>query len=174
MQLEKNENPCEQKSNQVGSKTSRKKSNVNYIEVVPSRPLYCMNPLGIERVLKLLFDPEERTPLKMVIENVFGYTMLIDYEIENVFCTTFGHPDTVYCDCIQDFLLMSHLDTDFSASELALWGITKVSLWIGDGSTRIVDTKTFFEALKQQLENKSKELVIQYDNEEIRIDNIII
>ena len=66
------------------------------------------------------------------------------------------------------------LDTNAATVWLALWGITKVSLLLGDGSTRIVDTKTFYEAFKQQLENKSDELVIQYDNEEIRIENKII
>ena len=78
MQLEKNENPGEQKSSQVGSKTSRKKSNVNYIEVVPSRPTYTGTGNELARVLKLLFDPEESIPVKMVVEYLYGYTELLD------------------------------------------------------------------------------------------------
>ena len=177
MQLEKNENPGEQKSSQVGSKTSRKKSNVNYIEVVPSLPTYYMDEGEIGRVLKLLFVPEEPTPVKVVLEYPFGRVELLDYDKLVklfIFSTLLDHPDTVYSDCIQDFLRICDLDTDHAASELALWGITKVSLLLGDGSTRIVDTKTFYEAFKQQLENKSDELVIQYENEEIRIPNILI
>ena len=165
------ENPGEQKSSQVGSKTSRKKSNVNYIEVVPPKPLYYMVDCAIVRVLKLLFVPEEIHPVKMVVQHIFGLPLLFNYGYNDIFSTLLDHPDTVYSDCIQDFLRICDLDTDHAASELALWGITKVSLFLGDGSTRIVDAKTFYEAFKQQLENKSDELVIQYENEEIRIDN---
>jgi len=177
MQLEKNENPGEQKSSQVGSKTSRKKSNVNYIEAVPSLPTYCPDEGEIGRVLKLLFVPEEPTPVKVVLEYPFGRVELLDYDKLVklfIFSTLFGHPDTVLHFCIQDFLPvcdLDTLDTDFAARGLAEWGITKVSLWTEDGSTKIVDTKTFYEAFKQQLENKSDELVIQYENEEIRIPN---
>lgn len=171
MQLEKNENPGEQKSSQVGSKTSRKKSNVNYIEVVPSLPTYYMDEGEIGRVLKLLFVPEEPTPVKMVVQHTFGLPLLIDYEHRDIFSTLLDHPDTVRSFCIEEFLLMCDLDTDFAVEGLAGWGITKVELRLGDGSTKIVDTKTFLEAFKQQLENNSDELVIQYENEEICIPN---
>ena len=174
MQLEKNENPGEQKSSQVGSKTSRKKSNVNYIEAVPSLPTYCPDEGEIGRVLKLLFVPEEPTPVKVVLEYPFGRVELLDYDKLVklfIFSTLFGHPDTVRSFCIEEFLLMCDLDTDFAVEGLAGWGITKVELRLGDGSTKIVDTKTFYEAFKQQLENNSDELVIQYENEEIRIPN---
>ena len=171
MQLEKNENPGEQKSSQVGSKTSRKKSNVNYIEVVPSLPTYYMDEGEIGRVLKLLFVPEEPTPVKVVLEYPFGRVELIDYKHRDIFSTLPDHPDTVRSFCIEEFLLMCDLDTDFAVEGLAGWGITKVALRLVDGSTKIVDTKTFLEAFKQQLENKSDELVIQYENEEIRIPN---
>ncbi len=165
------ENPGEQKSSQVGSKTSRKKSNVNYIEAVPSLPTYCPDVAGVVRVLKILFVPEERTPVKMVVQHTFGLPMLIDYEHRDIFSTLPDHPDTVRSFCIEKLLLMCDLDTDYAARELAGWGITKVELRLGDGSTKIVDTKTFYEAFKQQLENNSDELVIQYENEEIRIPN---
>ena len=171
MQLEKNENPGEQKSSQVGSKTSRKKSNVNYIEVVPSLPTYYMDEGEIGRVLKLLFVPEEPTPVKVVLEYPFGRVELIDYKHRDIFSTLPDHPDTVRSFCIEEFLLMCDLDTDFAVEGLAGWGITKVALRLVDGSTKIVDTKTFLEAFKQQLENNCDVLVIQYENEEIRIPN---
>ena len=174
MQLEKNENPGEQKSSQVESKTSRKKSNVNYIEVVPSLPTYYMDEGDIGRVLKLLFVPEEPTPVKVVLEYPFGRVELLDYDKLVklfIFSTLFGHPDTVLHFCIEELLLLYDLETDFAARELAGWGITKVELRLGDISTKIVDTKTFLEAFKQQLENNCDVLVIQYENEEIRIPN---
>ena len=79
-----------------------------------------------------------------------------------------------YSYSVEELLLRRDLDPDSATRGLAEWGITKVALRLENGSTRIVDPKTFYEAFKQQLKNKSDELVIQYENEEIRIPNILI
>ena len=56
------ENPGEQKSSQVRSKTSRKKSNVNYIEAVPSLPTYCPDEGEIGRVLNYCSFQKRTSP----------------------------------------------------------------------------------------------------------------
>ena len=60
---------------------------MNYIEVVPSLPTYYMDEGEIGRVLKLLFVPEEPTPVKVVLEYPFGRVELLDYEHCDIFST---------------------------------------------------------------------------------------
>ena len=163
-----NENPGELNSSQVGSKTSRKMKSVNYIEVVPTLPTYCISRCEVARVLKLLFVPEEFNPVKIVIEYDMGFSHLLDYDLDEIetFATLLGQPDTVEGYHLETLLFECDLDPDFAARQLAKWNITKVSL--GQHSDKLIDTKTYLEALKKLLINKSNEIVIPYGNEEIR------
>ena len=67
MKQEFNENPCEQKSSQVGNKASCENKKVNYIVVVPSLPMYCISYCEIAKVLKMHI-PLQRTPNFGVLE----------------------------------------------------------------------------------------------------------
>lgn len=168
MKLEIQENPGEQKSSQVGSKTSGEMKNVNYTEAVPTLPMYCISDCEITRVLKLLFVPEKFNPVKVIVEFNMGFCHLLDYDPceTETFSTLLGQPDTVEFYHLERLLFECELDADFAARQLAEWNITKVSL--GHHSDKLIDTKTYFEAYKQFLTSKSKEMVIPYGNEEIR------
>ena len=162
------ENPGEQNSSQVGSKTSSKKKNVNYTEAVPTLPMYCISDSDVTKVLKLLFVPEKFNPVKMIVEFDMGFCHLLDYDPckTDTFSTLLGQPDTVEYYHLERLLLECELDPDFAARQLAKWNITKVSL--GSHSDKLIDTKTYFEAYKQFLISKSEEMVIPCENEEIR------
>ena len=164
MLLEINENPGEQNSSQVGSKTS----SVNYTEAVPTLPMYCISDCEITRVLKLLFVPEKNDPEKMIVEFNMGFCQLLDYDPceTYTFSTLLGQSDTVKHYHLERLLLEVDLDTDIAASQLSGWNITKVSLC--NYSDKLIDTKTYLEAYKQFLISKSEEMVIPYGNEEIR------
>ena len=139
------ENPGEQNSNQVGSKTSSVK---DYIEVVPSVPLYRMQGHAILKITKLIFDPEEIHPKKMVLESSVGSCILIDNDYNDLdeFSTFPNRPDTIAWYPAEEFLYHCDIDIDHAVEEFRDWGITQVDL--GHGLDITVDVRTFLEAIK--------------------------
>lgn len=163
MKLEINENPGELNSSQVGSKTSSVK---DYIEVVPSLPTYHMEEGGlISKVLKYLFIPENSFPDKMVIEYLMGFSRIEDYEYDynDEFSTTPGHPDTIAWLPAEKFLDYCDLDVDQAVEEFKNWGITQVDL--SHGLDISVDIRTFLEAIKKFEEGDTKEVIIPCQRE---------
>jgi hypothetical protein len=163
MKLEIQENPGEQKSSQVGRKTSSVK---DYIEVVPSLPTYHMSDVGtISKVLKYLFNPDNAQPEKMLTESNMGFCLLENCECDcfEEFSTIFGHPDTIAMFPAGKFLDYCDMDVDQGVEELKKWGITQVDL--GQGLNISVDTKTFFDALKKYVDGDTDEIVIPCQRE---------
>lgn len=156
------ENPGEQNSSQVGSKTTSVK---DYIEVVPSVPLYRMQGYAILKITKLIFDPEEIHPNKMVLESSVGSCILIDNDYNDLdeFSTFPNRPDTIAWYPAEEFLYHCDKDIDHAVEEFRDWGITQVDL--GHGLDITVDVRTFLEAIKEFKEGDTDEIVIPCQRE---------
>ena len=129
------------------------KKNYNYLEVEPVAPTYLVSDVNVAKIVKFLFDPEQKNPIKYVTQDISGLCLIEEDNGVQPFSPLPLHADTVADDAVYNAFMAMNYNREDTLLEFKAWGFTKVYLYYD----WVIPMEDFLDGVIEHFVNKGKE-----------------
>lgn len=131
------------------------KKNNNYLVVEPVAPTYLVSDVNVAKIVKFLFDPEQRAPIKYVIQDGSGLCLMEEDKNAMPFSPLPLHADTVADDAVYNAFMAMDYNREATLREFKAWGIDKV--YLAPFYDKVIPMEDFLDGVIEHFVNKGKE-----------------
>ena len=129
-------------------------NNNNFMVVEPVAPTYLVSDVNVAKIVKFLFEPEQRAPIKYVIQDVSGLCLIEEDEDAMPFSTLPSQADTVADNAVYDVFEAQDYNPVDTLREFKAWGINKV--YLAPFYDRTISMEDFLDGVQKHFVNKGK------------------
>ena len=127
----------------------------NYLVVEPTVPTYLVSDINVAKIVKFLFDPEQRAPIKYVIQDGSGLCLMEEDKNAMPFSALPLHADTVADNAVYEEFTAVNCDRKDTLREFHKWGITKV--YLAPFCDKAISMEDFLDGVLKQFVHKGKD-----------------
>lgn len=138
-------------------------NNNNFMVVEPVAPTYLVSDVNVAKIVKFLFDPEQRAPIKYVIQDASGCCLNEEDEDAMPFSTLPLHSDTVADNPVYDLFAAVDFDREATLLEFKAWGINKV--YLAPFYDKVISMEDFLDGVSKHFVGKGKDYYTASSNE---------